>query len=138
MNVEIRKTGNDMELEDKELSSCVIDSAIKVHKTLGPGFIEAFYEEALCIELSAALIPYERQKSIMISYQGNVIGEHRLDLLIDRKLVVELKAVAQLDPIHFSILRSYLKATDVSSDLILNFNSMPLLVKRVGREYLPH
>ena len=126
-----------MELEDKDLSSEVIKAAIKVHKNLGPGFVEAFYEEALCIELSNAEIPYERQKSTVISYCGNAIGEHRLDLLIDRKLVVELKAVAQLDPIHFSILRSYLKATGLNSGLLLNFNSMPLLVKRVGREYLP-
>ena len=127
-----------MELEDKELSSSVIEAAIKVHRTLRPGYIEAFYEEALCLELSTARIPFERQKTITITYQGEKIGEHRLDLLIDQKLVVELKAVAQLDPIHFSILRSYLKATDVSSGLLLIFNSMPLLVKRVGREYLPH
>lgn len=125
-----------MELEDKDLSSSVIEAAIKVHKTLGPGFLEAFYEAALCLELSKARIPYERQKSITISYQGEKIGEHRLDLLVDQKLVVELKAVSQIEPIHFSILRSYLKATDLSSGLLLNFNSMPLLVKRVGREYL--
>lgn len=126
-----------MELEDKELSSSVIDAAIKVHKALGPGFIESFYEEALCLELSTARIPYERQKSITISYKGKKIGEHRLDLIIDEKLIVELKAVAQLDPIHFSILRSYLKAANISSGLLLNFNSMPLLVKIVGREYFP-
>lgn len=125
-----------MELEDKDLSSSVIEAAIKVHKTLGPGFLEAFYEVALCLELSKARIPYERQKSITISYQGEKIGEHRLDLLVHQKLVVELKAVSQIEPIHFSILRSYLKATDLSSGLLLNFNSMPLLVKRVGREYL--
>lgn len=126
-----------MELEDKALSSAVIEAAIKVHKALGPGFLETFYEEALCIELSGSGIPYERQKSVVISYQGKHIGEHRLDLLIDGKLVVELKAIAQLGPIHFSILRSYLKASDLSSGLLLNFNSMPLIVKRVGREYLP-
>lgn len=122
----------EMELPDRELTSSVIEAAIRVHKALGPGFLESFYEEALCIELSNRHIPFERQKTIVINYLGSPIGEHRLDLLIDRKLVVELKAVTELDPIHFSIVRSYMKATGSSSGLILNFCTVALGIKRVG------
>jgi len=113
----------------------VIEAAIRVHKSLGPGFLESFYEEALAIELSEAGIPFERQKSIVLKYKGNPIGEHRLDLLIHGKLVVELKAIKDLEPIHFSIVRSYMKAVGVESGLILNFGAMPLMIKRVAREY---
>jgi len=114
----------------------VIEAAIRVHKSLGPGFLETFYEEALAIELSEAGIPFERQKNIVLKYKGNPIGEHRLDLLIHGKLVVELKAIKDLEPIHFSIVRSYMKAVGVESGLILNFGAMPLTIKRVAREYL--
>lgn len=121
-----------MELEDKELSSSVIEAAIKVHKTLGPGYLESFYEEALCLELTNRQIPFERQKSVVITYLGKPIGEHRLDLLIDGKLVIELKAITELDPVHFSIVRSYMKATGATSGLILNFCTVTLGIKRVG------
>jgi GxxExxY protein len=76
----------------------VIEAAIRVHKSLGPGFLESFYEEALAIELSEAGTPFERQKSIVLKYKGNPIGEHRLDLLIHGKLVVEPKAIMELIP----------------------------------------
>ena len=127
-----------MDLEDKDLSSKVIDAAIRVHKSLGPGFLESFYEEALCLELKNSQIPYERQKTVMIFHLGQPIGEHRLDLLVDGKLIVELKAISQLESVHYSILRSYLKATNLQSGLLMNFCSMPLMVKRVGREYFPN
>ena len=123
------------ELPDKELSSRVINAAIQVHKTLGPGFLESFYEEALCIELSNRDIPFERQKCICLTYLDKPIGEHRLDLLVAGALVVELKAIKELEPIHFSIVRSYMKATGVDSGLILNFATMPLTIKRVGRTH---
>ena len=121
-----------VDLADKELSSSVLDAAIRVHKALGPGFLESFYEEALCIELANQQIPFERQKSIIVNYLGHPIGEHRLDLLIDGKLILELKAVSALDPVHFSIVRSYIKATGASSGLILNFSAVTLEIKSVG------
>ena len=139
INQELMKSGNREEdkekLPDKDLSSCVINAAIQVHKALGPGFLESLYEEALCIELASGNIPFERQKSIRLTYQGKSIGEHRLDLLVAGRLVVELKAIKDLESIHFSIVRSYMKAVDVDSGLILNFAAMPLTVKRVGREH---
>ena len=120
---------------ETELSASVIRAAIAVHKALGPGFLESFYEEALCLELEAQQVPFERQKSFEVKYRGRVIGEHRLDILAAGRLVVERKTVQALEPIHFSIVRSYMKALDLDSGLLLNFASMPLTIKRVGREY---
>jgi GxxExxY protein len=127
--LELRKSGI---LKDEELSELLIGAAIEVHRALGPGFLESFYEEALCIELSKRGIPFEKQKVIKINYLNQPIGEHRLDLLIDGKLVVELKASKEVEAIHFSIVRSYMKAANASSGIILNFSTMPLTIKRVG------
>lgn len=87
------------------------------------------------MELTEMRIPFERQKAISVLYRGKVIGEHRLDLLVADSLVVELKTVQGLEPIHFSIVRSYMKALSVDSGMLLNFAAMPLTIKRVGREY---
>ena len=124
-------------LREGDLTSRIIESAIEVHRTLGPGFLEALYEEALCIELKQRRISFERQKTIQIMYRGISIGEHRLDLFVAGKVVVELKAIQALDPIHFSIVRSYLKALDVQVGILLNFATMPLTIKRVRRESSP-
>ena len=126
--------GEREELQDKDLTARIIGAAIAIHKALGPGFIESIYEEALCIELAHRNIPHERQKSVRLTYQGQAIGEHRLDLLVDGRVVVELKAIKDLEPIHFAIVRSYMKAMNVDSGLLINFAVMPLTVKRVGRE----
>jgi GxxExxY protein len=135
MNQELRNSGKETEIRDAQISSSVIESAIRVHKSLGPGFLESFYEEALALELMESGIPFERQKSIVLKYKGSPIGEHRLDLLVCGKLVVELKAIKELEPIHFSIVRSYMKAVGLESGLILNFGTMPLGIKRVAREH---
>lgn len=126
-----------MPFHDRELSSKVIECAIRVHQVLGPGYLESLYEQALCIELGRSAIVHERQKSIPVTYGGEVIGEHRLDLLVESRLIVELKASRDLDAVHFATLRSYLKAMDLESGLLVNFATMPLTVKRVGREWLP-
>jgi GxxExxY protein len=135
MNQESRKVG--IELGNTELTDRIIAAAIRVHRELGPGFLEMLYEEALTIELGCSDVPFERQKAIPILYRGSVIGEHRLDLLVARKVVVELKAISTLEDVHFAIVRSYLKATGVDDGLLLNFASTKLTVKRVGREYRP-
>ena len=129
---EIKKSGNRDAFGDRELSSQVLESAIEVHKSLGPGFLESFYEEALSIELKDRKIPFERQKIVRISYKGTPVGEHRLDLVVDNRLVVELKTVSELEAVHFSIVRSYMRALGLNSGLILNFSTMPLTVKRVA------
>jgi GxxExxY protein len=123
------------ELGNKELSGRVIEAAIKVHQTLGPGFLESIYENALCAELTKRGIRFERQKPLTVFYEGLPVGEHRLDLMVEGVLVVELKAVAELDRIFFAVGRSYLKAAGVEDGLILNFSAMPLTIKRIGREW---
>jgi GxxExxY protein len=123
------------EMPDMELTAEIIGAAITVHTALGPGFLESIYEEALCIELTIRKIPFERQRIVIITYRDRPIGEHRLDLMVAGRVVVELKATKDLDPVHYSIVRSYMKATSVVSGLLLNFAAMPLTVKRISREH---
>ncbi len=122
---------------NKELSGRVINAAIKVHQALGPGFLESIYENALCVELGRRGIGFERQKAVPVQYEGVTVGEHRLDLLVEGVLVVELKAVSELEKVFFAVSRSYMKAVGVEDGLILNFATMPLTIKRVGREWNP-
>ena len=135
MNLETRKPG--IKLGNTELTDRIIAAGIHVHKGLGPSFLEIMYEEALAIELRNAGISFERQKLLPIFYREHLIGEHRLDLVVERKVIVELKAISALDDIHYAIVRSYLKAADLADALLLNFASSHLTVKRVGREYQP-
>jgi GxxExxY protein len=112
-------TGN--EKEDAS-SHAVIGAAIDVHRTLGPGFPEAVYEEALCMEMRLREIPFRRQVEAQVRYKGNVVGSGRLDLLIDDLIVVELKAVEALAPVHVAQLLSYLRVTGHRLGLLFNFN----------------
>jgi GxxExxY protein len=103
------------------LAHTVIGAAIEVHRHLGPGFLESVYEEALCVELRLRKIPFERQHPAKVEYKGEYVGEGRLDLLVDDRLIVELKAVREVAPIHRAIVLSYLKATEKSLALLINF-----------------
>ncbi|MEY2494365.1 MAG: hypothetical protein QOJ45_857 [Verrucomicrobiota bacterium] len=126
-----------MELGNFELTERIIAAAIRVHKELGPGFLELMYEEALAIELASAGITFQRQKLLPVFYREHLIGEHRLDLVVEGKLILEPQAISQLEKIHFAIVRSYLKASGLDDALLLNFASTRRVVKRVGREYRP-
>jgi GxxExxY protein len=132
MSQERRKTGR--ELRDSKITDAIIAAAIAVHRELGPGFIESVYEQALAVEFALQGIGFIRQKPIPLFYRDHQIGEHRLDFLVENKIVVELKAIDSLENVHFAIVRSYLKASGLLDGLILNFSSMPLTVKRVRRE----
>src|SRR5918911_3091150 len=116
-----------------ELAHAVIGAAIEVHRLLGPGFLESVYEDALCAELALRSIPFTRQQMIAVSYKGHVVGESRLDVLIGGRLVVELKAVEALTPIHSAQVISYLKMTGHRLGLLINFNVSVLKdgIKRV-------
>ena len=126
-----------MELGNTKLTDGIIAAAIRVHTELGPGFLEIMYEEALALELASADLRFERQKLLPVFYHEHVIGEHRLDLVVEGKVIVELKAISDLENIHYAIVRSYLKAANLSDALLLNFAITRLTVKRVGREYRP-
>ena len=89
----------------------VIGAAIGVHRELGPGFIEAVYDNALVLELRYRNIPFQRQLCAPIVYRGVEVGLHRLDLFVANEIVVELKAVKDIADVHFAVVRSYLRAT---------------------------
>jgi GxxExxY protein len=121
-------------LRDSQITESIIAAAIAVHRDLGPGFLESIYEQALAVEFAMRGIAFVRQKAIPLFYRDHQIGEQRLDFVVEDKIVVELKAVEAFENVHFAIVRSYLKASGLSDGLILNFSSMPLMVKRVRRE----
>ena len=113
------------------MSNQIIGAAIKVHKELGPGFLESIYEEALKVELSKNELDFASQMEVQIEYLGVPVGLHRLDLLVQNEVIVELKAVKELSDIPFAQLRSYLKATGMKVGLLLNFSKPTLEVRRV-------
>ena len=119
--------------EMKQLSDQVIGCAIRVHRELGPGLLESVYEECLSYELSKAEIYHERQKVLPIIYDKiHLDAGYRIDLLIDNKLIVELKAVELLLPIHLAQTLTYLRLADYRLGLLINFN-VPLLIQGVKR-----
>jgi GxxExxY protein len=120
---------------NSDLSGRIIGAAIRVHEALGPGFLESVYEEALCFELAAQGMKFERQLAVNVLYRGQTVGEHRLDLLIENQVVIELKAVSAFEPVHYAVVRSYLKAMNLELGLLMNFAAPTLQVKRVGREW---
>lgn len=120
-----------MPLEHEELTGTVIGAAIEVHKSLGPGFLESVYENALTIELRSRSVPFQRQLAIPVLYRGAEVGMHRLDMFVDGKIVVELKALKEVTDVHFAVVRSYLRAVQRDHGLILNFSKRTLEVKRV-------
>ena len=132
MNKENRKTGKI--LRDSEITEPIIAAAIRVHRELGPGFLESIYEEALAVEFALSGIQFIRQHPVPLFYCDHQIGEHRLDFLVEGKIVVELKAVSELEDIHFAIGRSYLKAMNLQDGLLFNFPTVPLTIKRFCRE----
>ena len=108
--------------EMDRLTEAVIGAAIEVHRELGPGLPENIYERALCVELELRKIPFECQRVQVVYYKEHKVGEMRLDLLICEKLIVELKAVEDLLPIHKAQVISYLQLTKRQLALLINFN----------------
>ena len=110
----------------------VIGAAIEVHRHLGPGFLEGVYEEALVIELALRGILFETLRPVPVQYKEQNVGEGRVDLLVGTELLVELKAVETLAPIHKAQVISYLKATGLHLGLLINFN-VPILRAGIQR-----
>ena len=109
--------------EHDPLTHSIIGCGIEVHRHLGPGLPEATYEEALCIELSDAGLTYTRQVAVPVTYKGRVIGEHRPDLVVCGKVVVEIKSVERLHPVHLAQTLTYMRVLRVQVGLLMNFNS---------------
>ena len=121
-----------MALESEELTGKIIGAAIEVHRQLGPGFIESIYENALVYELRKRGLKVEQQLETPVFYDGDVeVGKHRLDLLVEGEIVIDLKAVSELHDVHFAIVKSQLRAVKRKHGLLLNFAKVTLEVKRV-------
>jgi GxxExxY protein len=120
-----------MGYEFEALSGKIIEAAICVHRELGPGFLESVYESAMKVALRHRGIVYDPQREVTIIFEGEEVGVHRLDLMIEGQIIVELKAVKSLEDIHFAQVKSYLKATKLSVGLLLNFNAPRLIIKRI-------
>ncbi len=126
------------ELEINEITERIIGACIEIHKQLGPGLLESAYEECLCHELAVAGLRFERQKPLPVSYKSvHLDCGYRLDLVVQGKVIVELKTVDQLAPIHDAQLLTYLKLSGLTVGLLINFN-VPVLkdgLKRIVNNF---
>jgi GxxExxY protein len=114
----------EIELERiNSISERVIGCAIEVHKQLGPGLLESVYESAFCVELELAGLRYQQQVPVSVSYKGHVIGDLRLDLLVENLVVVEIKSVERTEPVFEAQVLSYLKLSGKRLGLLINFNN---------------
>ena len=118
--------------EADALAFQAIGAAIEVHRTLGPGFLESAYEAALDVELASRRIPFERQKSVPLVYKDRHVADHRLDFVVGDLVVIELKAVDVIAPIHMAQVIAYLAATRLPIGLLINFR-VPLLKHGIHR-----
>jgi GxxExxY protein len=117
----------------KELSFQVVGAAMEVHRQLGPGFLEQVYHNALAHELALQSIAYETHKALPVLYKGQVIGEYQADLVVDDKIISELKTVVALVPAHFAQAQHYLSATGLRLALLINFGTKSLQTKRIAK-----
>lgn len=123
-------------MEDGGITGAVIGAAIEVHRSLGPGLLESAYEECLCRELALREIPYERQRVLPVEYKGiRLESGYRIDLLVANSVVVEIKAVEELLPIHEAQLLTYLRLGGWTLGLLINFN-VEVLRKGIKRRAL--
>jgi GxxExxY protein len=124
-----------MKFERAELTERIIGSAMKVHRVLGPGFLESVYQNALALELRGCNMDVSCAERIQVVYEGSVVGEFVADMVIDGCVIVENKAVRSLSPVHETQLVHYLTATGLEIGLLLNFGGPSLQVRRKSRLY---
>ncbi len=116
---------------EKELSYSIMKAAFEVHNELGPGFLESIYEDALAIELRSHGLSVETQVRIPVIYKKQVVGEHFLDHLVEKRIILELKAASEIVPIHKQQALSYLKATGLQLAIVINFGAESVQSVRV-------
>jgi len=115
----------------KEITEKIIGSSMKVHSTLGNGFQEVIYQRALEIEMQEAGLHFARELSMPIHYKGRSIGERRVDFFVEEKIMVEIKAIIQLENVHLAQAKNYLEAYNMQVGLLINFGSISLQFKRI-------
>lgn len=110
-------------MSENDLSKIVVDLCLKIHRTLGPGLLESVYEEALCYELNKAGLDFCRQKEIDVFYEGMKMNiGFRADIIVEGKLILELKSIEDVLPVHMKVLLTYMRLTNVKLGLLINFN----------------
>jgi GxxExxY protein len=117
----------------KELSFRVIGAAMEVHNVLGPGFLESIYQAALERELTLRGIPFDHQVELPVSYKGDLVGVYRADLIVDGKIIVEIKGISKLNASHQAQALHYLAATGLELAILINFGVGTLDYRRVVR-----
>jgi len=124
-----------MNPSDDELTYKIIGCAMKVHNTLGNGFQEVIYQRCLAIELEKQSINYEREKEMPIFYENIEVGTRRADFIVEEKVMVEIKAIIQLEDVHLAQGLNYLAAYNLEKRLLINFGSASLQVKRLFKKH---
>jgi GxxExxY protein len=109
--------------EINAISQRIIGCAIEVHRVLGPGLLEQIYESAMCLEFDDVGMPYERQSRAPAYYKGRLLGEYRIDLVVEDSVLVEIKSVERMNPVFEAQMLTYLRLTGKPLGLVLNFNS---------------
>ncbi len=122
------------ELLHQELTYSIIGAAMEVHREMGPGFLESVYQRALAHELAVRHIGFDVERRVSVRYKGIVVGEFDIDLLVEGKVIVELKAMAQLNQAHQAQVINYLAATELELALLINFGESSLRHKRIIRQ----
>ena len=120
---------------DDELECIIhrtIGSCIEVHRNLGPGLLENIYRRAICLEMIATDVAFETEKLIPVTYRSEILCQQRLDLVVEQKLLLEIKSVERLAPIHHAQVRSYLRVSGLRVGLLMNFN-VPVLPEGIRR-----
>jgi GxxExxY protein len=125
-------------MDINKVTETIIGASIEVHKALGPGLLESAYEECLCHELSLKSLQYDRQRKLPLTYKGVQLDcGYRIDLFVEERVIVELKTIDKLSPIHDAQLLTYMKLANSSVGLLINFN-VPVLRNGVRRKVLNH
>jgi GxxExxY protein len=109
--------------ENDPLTQRIIGAAIEVHRVLGPGLLESIYEAAICIEFDDIGLQYKRQTRLPVYYKGRTLGEYRVDLVVEDRVIVEIKSVERFNPVFEAQLLTYMRLTEKRVGLLLNFNS---------------
>lgn len=124
-------------MERGDLTEKIIGCAMAVHRTLGPGFLESVYQNALAYELRKADLRVECERKVQVTYEGVIVGDFSADMLVENLILIENKAVHALVPAHEVQLVNYLTATGIEIGLLLNFGAERLEFKRKTRTYRP-
>lgn len=131
----LTRARSDLPPDVEDVMTRVIGVCIEVHRHLGPGFLESIYHRAVCVELRERGMSFDEEKAVNVVYKGHVLHGHRLDLIVESRVVLEIKAVSQVEEIHGSQVVSYLRATGLRAGLLANFNAVVMKagIRRIVR-----